>query len=59
MCYMHEIIITLNVLYVHGTVHRNSVSINFQQDATIRNLFYLYTALRVSGGFSAHHQEHK
>jgi len=29
------------VFYVHGTVHRNSVSINIQQDATIHSLFYL------------------
>ena len=27
--------------YVHGTVHRNSMSINVQQDATIHSLFYL------------------
>jgi len=27
--------------YVHGTVHRNSVSINVQQDATIHSLFYV------------------
>ena len=27
--------------YVHGTVHRNSLSINVQQDATIHSLFYL------------------
>jgi len=29
------------VFYVHGTVHRNSMSINVQQDATIHSLFYL------------------
>jgi len=28
------------------------MSINVQQDATIRSLFYLQTALHVSGGFS-------
>ena len=27
--------------YVRGAVHRNSVSINIQQDATIYSLFYL------------------
>ena len=27
--------------YVRGTVHRNSVSINVQQGATIHSLFYL------------------
>ena len=31
----------MNEFYVHGTVHRNSVSINVQQDATTHNLFYL------------------
>jgi hypothetical protein len=33
--------------------------INLQQDATIHRLFYLLTALHVSGGVSTHHQEHK
>jgi hypothetical protein len=28
-----------------------------QQDATLRSLFYLETALHVSGGTSTHHQE--
>jgi len=27
--------------YVHGTVHRSSVSINVQQDETVNSLFYL------------------
>ena len=44
--------------YVHGSVHRNSVPISVQQDATIHSLFYLQTALHVSGVFSTHHQEH-
>jgi hypothetical protein len=30
-----------------------------QQDATLHSLFYLQTALRVSGGTSTHHQERK
>jgi hypothetical protein len=30
-----------------------------QQDATLHSLFYLETALHVSGGTSTHHQEHK
>ena len=34
--------VTFYVLfYVHGTVHRHSVSINVQQDATVHSLFYL------------------
>ena len=31
--------------------------IYIQQDATLRSLFYLETALHVSGGNSTHHQE--
>jgi len=30
-----------------------------QQDATLHTLFYLETALHVSGGTSTHHQERK
>jgi len=30
-----------------------------QQDATLNSLFYLETALHVSGGTSTHHQERK
>jgi len=45
--------------YVYGTVHRNFMSVNVQQDATIHSLFHLHTALHVSGGLSTHHQEHK
>jgi hypothetical protein len=30
-----------------------------QQDATLHGLFYLETALRVSGGTTTHHQERK
>jgi len=34
---------------VHGSVHRNNILIYIQQDATLHNLFYLETALHVSG----------
>jgi hypothetical protein len=34
------------------------ILIYIQRDATLHNLFYLETALRVSGGTSTHHQEH-
>jgi hypothetical protein len=44
---------------VHGSVHRKYILIYIQQDATLRSLFYLETALHVSGGTSTHHQEHK
>ena len=32
----------INEFYVQGTLHRNSVSINIQQDAAIHSLFCLY-----------------
>ena len=35
------------------------IPIYIQQDATLHRLFYLGTALHVSGGTSTHHQEHK
>jgi len=40
-------------------VHRNNIIIYTQQDATLRSLFYLETALHVSGGTITHHQERK
>jgi len=33
------------------------IPIYIQQDATLHSLFYLKTALHVSGGTSTHHQE--
>jgi hypothetical protein len=38
-------------------VHRKYIPIYIQQDATLHSLFYLETALHVSGGTSTHHQE--
>jgi hypothetical protein len=40
-------------------VHRkyNPICSYIQQDATLHSLFYLETALHVSGGTSTHHQE--
>jgi hypothetical protein len=35
------------------------ILICIQQDATLHSLFYLETALHVSGGTSTHHQEGK
>jgi hypothetical protein len=40
-------------------VHRNNIQIYIQQDATLHSLFYLETALNVSGGTYVHHQELK
>ena len=35
------------------------ILIHIQQDATLHSLFYLETALHVSGGTITHHQERK
>ena len=35
------------------------ILINIQRDATLHSLFYLKSALHVSGGTSTHHQERK
>jgi hypothetical protein len=40
-------------------VHRNNILIYIQQDAMLHRLFYLETALHVSGSTTTHHQEHK
>jgi hypothetical protein len=40
-------------------VHRNNILIYIQQDATLHILFYLETAVHVSGGIIIHHQERK
>ena len=44
---------------IHGSVHHNNILISIQQDATLHSLFYLETALHVSGGNITHHQERK
>jgi len=44
---------------VHGSVNRKNILIFIQQDATLHSLFYLETALHVSGGTITHHQERK
>ena len=40
-------------------MHRKNILIYIQQDATLHGLFYLETALHVSGGTTTHHQERK
>ena len=40
-------------------MHRNNILIYIQQDATLHSLFYLETALHVSGGTITHHQERR
>jgi len=44
---------------VHGSVHRKNILIYVQHDATLHRLFYLETALHVSGGTTTHRQECK
>jgi hypothetical protein len=39
--------------------HYNNILIYIQQDATLHSLFYLETALHVSGCTSTHYQERK
>ena len=40
-------------------MHRNNIQIYIQKDATLCSLFYLETALHVSGGAITHHEERK
>jgi hypothetical protein len=47
------------VFIVHRSVHRNNILIYIKKDATLHSLFYLETALHVSGGNITNHQEHK
>jgi len=47
------------VCNVHGSMHHNNILIYIQQEATLHSLFYLETALHVSGGTTTHHQERK
>jgi hypothetical protein len=40
-------------------VHRKHILVYIQQDATLQSLFYLETAVHVSGATTTHHQERK
>jgi hypothetical protein len=40
-------------------VHLKNILIHIQQDATLHGLFYMKTALHVSGGTITYHQERK
>jgi hypothetical protein len=46
-------------IIIHGSVHRKNILIHIQQDATLHSLFYLETAIHVTGGTTTHHQERK
>jgi hypothetical protein len=48
---------TLYTFCVHGSVHRESVSIIVQQNATFYSCYSLQTAINVSGDIFTHHQE--
>jgi hypothetical protein len=56
---MCTVIHLLAVFNFHGSVHRKNILIYVQQDATLHSLFYLETAVHVSGGTSTYHQERK
>jgi len=43
---------------IHMSVYRNTIPNYSEQDATFLDLFIFTDALHVSGGSSAHHQEH-
>jgi hypothetical protein len=53
---MQDVILLFNV---YGSVHRKNILIYTQQDATLHSLFYLETAVHVSGGTTTHHQKRK
>jgi hypothetical protein len=40
-------------------LHRQNILIYIQQEATLQSLFYLETALHVSGGTTTYYQERK
>jgi hypothetical protein len=47
------------IFNIYGSVHHKNILMNVQKDATLHSLFYLETALHVSGGTTTHHQECK
>jgi hypothetical protein len=44
---------------IHESVHCNNIPIYIPQDETLHNLFYLETALHVSGGTTTHRRKRK
>ena len=52
-------IFIFNVFNFHGSVHLKNIHIYIQQDATLHSVFYLETALHVSGVTTSHHQKRK
>jgi len=45
--------------HTHTIIAYPNIIIYIQKDATLHSLFYLETALHVSGGTTIHHQERK
>jgi hypothetical protein len=54
-----HLILNVSQFKVRKSVHLKNILIYIQQDATLHGLFYLETALHVSGGTTIHHQERK
>jgi hypothetical protein len=52
----HLSVISLSTSSINSALY---ILIYIQQDATLRSLIYLETALHVSGGTTTYHQEHK
>jgi len=59
MCMIIHIWDVMSKFNVYGSLHRKNILIYIQQDATLHSLFYLETALHVSGGTTINHQERK
>ena len=51
--------VTCIIFNIYGSVHPKNILIYIRQDATLHSLFYLETALHVSGGTTTHEQERK
>jgi hypothetical protein len=49
----------INKFNIYGYVNRKNIPIYIQQDAALQSLFYLETALHISGGTTTDHQERK
>ena len=48
-----------NAFNIYGLAQRKYIPIYIQQVAMLHSLFYLETALHISGGTITHHQERK
>jgi len=56
---MYLYVITIRQTVQVNVPESSSILIYIQQDAMLHSLFYLETALHVSGGTTTHHQERK